>query len=185
MVKRRDVYMNRVQQRIHYSRAKNVRLLGARRLGKTDGTIGPRIYLVSRSMPRGTNLWLGNSRKQLYSRTVPGTIAAIERFFGLKEGTHFGWGKPPRWVPTPLQKPKSWDNVVWFCNGSIWQLISMAVSGSANSITANALIADECKFMSKAKIDGEVMPAISGMVHPFGDPAFSDANPLYKSTLFA
>ena len=102
MVKRRDVYMNRVQQRIHYSRAKNVRLLGARRLGKTDGTIGPRIYLVSRSMPRGTNLWLGNSRKQLYSRTVPGTIAAIERFFGLKEGTHFVWGKSPRCVPILL-----------------------------------------------------------------------------------
>ena len=185
MIERRDVYMNRVQQRIHYSRAKDVRLLGARRLGKTDGTIGPRIYSVSMSMARGTNLWLGNSRKQLYTRTVPGTIAAIERFFNLKEGTHFGWGKPPRWVPAPFQKPKSWENVVWFCNGAIWQLISMAVSGSANSITANALIADECKFMSKAKIDGEVMPAISGMVHPFGDPAFSDANPLYKSTLFA
>ena len=126
-MKRRDVYMNRVQQRIYYSRARDVRTLASRRFGKTDGVIAPRIYDVSMSMARGTNLWLGNSRKQLYTRTVPGTIAAIERFFGLREGVHFGWGKPPSWVPSPILKPKSWDNVVWFANGSIWQLISMVI----------------------------------------------------------
>lgn len=97
---RRDVYMNKKQQQIYYAGAKDVRVLGARRFGKTDGVIGPRIYTVSMSMPRGTNLWLGNSRKQLYTRTVPGTIAALERFYGLKEGTHFGWGRPPKWVPS-------------------------------------------------------------------------------------
>lgn len=182
-MKRRDVYMNRVQQRIYYSRARDVRTLASRRFGKTDGVIAPRIYDVSMSMARGTNLWLGNSRKQLYTRTVPGTIAAIERFFGLREGVHFGWGKPPSWVPSPILKPKSWDNVVWFANGSIWQLISMAVVGSANGITANALVADECKFMSKSRIDGEVMAAVSGITHPLGDPNFSETNPLYKSTL--
>lgn len=182
---RRDVYMNKKQQQIYYAGAKDVRVLGARRFGKTDGVIGPRIYTVSMSMPRGTNLWLGNSRKQLYTRTVPGTIAALERFYGLKEGTHFGWGRPPKWVPSPILKPKTYDNGIWFANGSYWQLISLAVSGSANSITANSIVADECKFMSKSKIDGEVMPALSGITHPLSDPAFSEQNPLYKSTLFA
>lgn len=182
---RRDVYMNAMQQRIYYSNARDVRLLASRRFGKTDGSIGPRIYRVSMSMDRATNIWLGNSRKQLYTRTVPGTVAAIERFFGLQEGRHFGWGKPPKWVPDPIIKPKTWDNVVWFANGAIWQLVSTAVTGSANSITANAIVADECKFMSKAKIDGEIMAALSGIVHPFGDPSFSESNPLFKSTFFA
>lgn len=184
-MQRRDVYLNHKQQQLYYTQAKDVRLLAARRFGKTDGSIAPRIYAVTQSMPRATNLWLGNSRKQLYTRTVPGTIAALERVFRINEGTHFGWGKPPRWVPAPIIKPKSWDNVIWFANGTIWQLISLAVSGSANSITANSIIADECKFMSKSKIDGEVMPALSGITHPFGDLSFSDANPLYKSTFFA
>lgn len=184
-MQRRDVYLNHKQQQLYYTQAKDVRLLAARRFGKTDGSIAPRIYAVTQSMPRATNLWLGNSRKQLYTRTVPGTIAAIERVFRIKEGVHFGWGKPPRWVPAPIIKPKSWDNVIWFANGTIWQLISLAVSGSANSITANSIIADECKFMSKSKIDGEVMPALSGITHPFCDLSFSDANPLYKSTFFA
>ncbi len=185
MKEKRDVYMNHKQYLMYIMNVRDGRLLGSRRFGKTDGSIGPRIYRVSMSMPRATNIWLGNSRKQLYTRTVPGTIAAIERFFGLREGIHFGWGKPPRWVPAPVIKPKTWDNVIWFANGTIWQLISLAVTGSANSITANSIVGDECKFMSKSKIDGEVMPALSGIVHPFGDPSFSDANPLFKSTFFA
>lgn len=185
MEERRDVYMNMKQYIMYLVNARDARLLGSRRFGKTDGSIGPRIYRTSMSMARATNIWLGNSRKQLYTRTVPGTISAIERFFGLRESVHFGWGKPPRWVHDPIIKPKTWDNCIWFANGTIWQLISLAVTGSANSITANAIVADECKFMSKAKIDGEVMPALSGIVHPLGDPSFSDANPLYKSTFFA
>lgn len=185
MQKTRDIYMNHKQQLVFFTNAKDVRLLAARRFGKTDASIAPRIYRVSMSMPRGTNLWLGNSRKQLYTRTVPGTISALQRLFGLQEGQHFGWGRPPKWVPDPILKPKTWENVIWFANGSIWQLISLAVSGSANSITANSIVADECKFMSKSKIDGEVMPALSGIVHPMGSWSFTEANPLYKSTFFA
>ena len=185
MAERRDVYMNHKQYLMYLMNVRDGRLLGSRRFGKTDGSIGPRIYRVSQSMPRATNIWLGNSRKQLYTRTVPGTIAAIERFFGIRESVHFGWGKPPRWVPSPIIKPKTWDNCIWFANGTIWQLISMAVTGSANSLTVNSIVADECKFMSKSKLDGEVMPALSGIVHPLGDPSFSDANPLFKSTFFA
>lgn len=181
----RDVYMNKVQQRMYFTCAKDVRLLASRRFGKTDGSIAPRIYTVSMSMPKATNLWLGNSRKQLYTRTVPGTIAALERFYHIKEGQHFGWGRPPKGVPQPIIKPKTWDNCIWFANGTLWQLISLAITGSANSITANSIVADECKFMPKSKIDGEVMPALSGITHPFADPSFSDYNPLYKSTFFA
>lgn len=182
---KRDVYMNMKQYVIYMMNVRDGRLLGSRRFGKTDGSIGPRIYRVSQSMPRATNIWLGNSRKQLYTRTVPGTIAAIERFFGLREGTHFGWGKPPKWVPVPIIKPKTWESNIWFANGTIWSLVSLAVTGSANSMTVNSIVADECKFMPKSKIDGEVMPALSGIVHPLGDPSFTDANPLYKSTFFA
>lgn len=174
-----------MQQRIFYSNARDVRLLASRRFGKTDGCIAPRIRNVSASLPRSTNIWLGNSRKQLYTRTVPGTIAAIERFFGYKEGVHFGWGRMPGKYPKPIIEPRSWDNVVWFANGTIWQLISMAVQGAANGLSVTAIVADECKFMSKARIDEWVMPALSGITHPTGNEAFSEDNPLYKSTFFA
>lgn len=182
----RDVYMNAVQQRIFYTGARDTRVLAARRFGKTDGTIGPYIWKVAESMPGGGGIWGGSSRKQLLTRTVPGTISAIERFYGMKEGTHFWWGQPPKSlnIPDPIIKPKDWSNVITFCNGFVYHLVSLAVTGSANSLTVNNVVMDECKFLSKAKIDGEVMPALSGITHPFGDWRFSEQNPLYKSTLF-
>lgn len=181
----RDVYMNRMQQCIYYSGARDIRLLASRRFGKTDGCIAPRIKNVSSSLPRSTNIWLGNSRKQLYTRTVPGTIAAIERFFGFREGVHFGWGRIPAKYPKPIIEPRTWDNIIWFANGTIWQLVSMAVQGAANGLSVTSIVGDECKFMSKSRIDEWVMPALSGITHPTGNESFSDTNPLYKSTFFA
>lgn len=181
----RESYMNRMQQRIHYAGARDVRLTASRRFGKTDGCIGPRMYEVTLSMPRSTNIILCTSRKQGYTRTVPGMIAAIERFFRVKEGIHFGWGRPPKGIPAPILKPKTYDNVLWFANGTIWQVISLAVPGSANGLSVTSIIADECKFMSKAAIDSEVMPTLSGITHPDNDINFSEYNPFYKSTFFA
>lgn len=183
----RDVYMNRLQQTIYYAGARDIRLIGARRFGKTDGTIGPAVGRVTQSMPQGGGIWAGNSRKQLLTRTVPATISAIERFWGWKEGTHFWWGRPPAKldIPSPIVKPKDWSNVISFYNGFVWHLVSLAVTGSANSLTVNFIIIDEAKFASKKKIDAEMMPALSGQVHPMADPRFSARNPYYKGTLFA
>ena len=180
----RDVYLNRVQQRIFFAAAKDVRLLAARRFGKTDGGIGPRVWAVNDSMPQGTGVFLGASRKQLYSRTIPGVIAAMERFYGFKEGIHFGWGKPPKGTPPAIIRPKSYENYMWFANGSIMAAASMSVFGSVNGMTLNYIIADECKFLPKKKIDEEVMPALSGIVHPMGLRSFSEENPFYKSTFY-
>lgn len=181
----REAYMNDMQQRIHFAGAKDVRLTASRRFGKTDGCIGPRMWDVTLSLPRSTNIILCTSRKQGYTRTIPGMIAAIERFFRVREGVHFGWGRPPKGIPSSILKPKTYDNVLWFANGTIWQVISLATPGSANGLSVTSIIADECKFMSKASIDAEVMPTLSGITHPDNSPAFSDYNPLYKSTFFA
>lgn len=184
MAETRDVYMNRVQQLIFYAMVRDLWVEAARRFGKTDGVIGPRMWAVAESMPQGAGGFLGASRKQLFSRTVPGVIAALERFYGFKEGTHFGWGKPPKGTPQCIIRPKSYDNALWFANGHIIHCLSLAVFGSANGMTLNELFADECKFLPKKKIDEEVMPALSGIVHPLGDKRFSEENPYYKSTCF-
>ena len=184
MEKRRDVYLNPIQQRIFLSMPRHLRVLAARRFGKTDGVLGPRIWAVAESMPQGAGAFLGNSRKQLFGRTMPGVIAALERFYKFKEGTHFGWGKPPKDVPRCIIRPKSYDNCMWFANGHIIHALSLAVFGSANGMTLNEIFDDECKFQPKKKIDEEVMPALSGIVHPLGHKGFTDENPFYKSTCF-
>ena len=183
----RDVYMNALQQTMYYAGARDNRLEAARRFGKTDGSMGPQSGRVVQSMPQGAGIWLGNSTKQLLTRTVPATIAAIERFWGWREGQHFWWGQPPKklGIPRPVIKPKDWSRCISFYNGFVWHLISLEVRGSANSLTVNYIMGDECRFMSKAKIDAEVMPTLSGITHPMGDWRFTEQNPYYKGTFFA
>lgn len=182
----RDVYMNKMQQRIYYCGSRDMRVIAARRFGKTDGTIGPHCGRVVQSMPQGAGIWAGNSRKQLFTRTVPATISAIERFWGMREGVHFWWGRPPSKlsIPRPIIPPKDWSHCITFYNGFVWHLVSLEVRGSANSMTVNHLIIDEARFIRKEKLDAEVMPTLSGITHPMGDPRFTEQNPYYKGTLF-
>ena len=177
--------MSRKQQEIFYCGARDQRVLAARRFGKTDGVIGPHCIRVTQSMPQGAGAWMGNSRCQLFTKTVPATIAAIERW-GLREGVHFVWGRPNDKLnfQRPIVKPKDWSNVISFYNGFVWYLASLEVRGAVNSQTLNFLMLDEARFAKKTKIDGEVMPALSGITHPMGDPRFSSANPWYKGTLY-
>lgn len=183
MLEAHDIYMNHIQQLVYYSKARDVRVLASRRFGKTDGVIGPRMLQITKSMPRGAGGFIGSSKKQLYTRTVPGVIAAVERY-GLIEGVHFGWGQPPKSVPKCIIRPKSYENAIWFANGYLWHLISAAVAGSANGFTFNSLIADECKYIPEKKLKEEITPTLSGITHPNGDISFTDDNPFYKSTTF-
>ena len=177
--------MNHIQMRMFYIMARKVWLDAARRFGKTDGGIGPRLWAVAETQPQGQGAFLGTSRKQLFTRTIPAALAALRRFYNFVEGTHFGWGRPPKGVPNCIIKPTNgYDNYMWFANGWLWCAASLATVGSVNGTTLNSLIADECKFLPKKKIDEEVRPALSGIPHPTGHPGFTDANPLYKSEFF-
>lgn len=128
--------------------------------------------------------WLAVSKQQGFAKTIPGTMAALERMFGFQIGIHMGWGRPPRHARPSIFKPKTYDNIIWFANGAQWAMISLAQTASANSYTFSAAVGDECRFFPKKKIDEEFTPALSGQTHPMGDINFSDYNPLYKSTRY-
>lgn len=181
--KRRDVYMHRGQRKLYYSQARDLRAICGRRWGKSQFQ-GARLWQVAQTMPRGMGAICGSSRKQLFARTVPAMLFAMESFYGFKEGVHFGWGIPPKWVPKPVMKPKSYDNMLWMANGWLWYAASLAVFGSVNSMTLNSLIIDECKFVPYNKLNQEVMPALSGIVPPSPIQGFNNGNPFYKSTCF-
>ena len=175
-----------MQQRIYYAGARHIRVRAARRFGKTDGVAGPQIGRVVQSMPRGVGIWCGNSNRQLLARTAPATLSAMQRFWGMQEGRHYWWGRPPAklGIPKPIIAPKDWSKCITFYNGFVWHLVSSKSIASANSLTVNYIAVDEARFIKKEKLDAEVMPTLSGVTHPLGDEAFSDANPWYKGTLF-
>lgn len=179
-----QIYLTRFQQQSLYMGARDERDIAARRTGKTDGLVAPYVWMTSNSMPGMLGAWVAVSRQQGFSKTIPGTMAAMERMFGFQIGIHMGWGRPPKQVRPSIFKPKSYENIIWFANGAQWALISLSQTASANSYTFSACVGDECRFFPKKKVDEELMPALSGQTHPLGDINFSDYNPLYRSTRF-
>lgn len=178
--------MNYIQQQAYFASCRHMRVLAARRTGKTHAILTPNMHRAARSLPRGGGAFLGNSSKQLMARTLPAVIMALRDLYGLEEGKHFVFGRPPKKLnyPDPIYTPKEWTHTMSYANGFYWTLASLAVVGSLNGRTLSYIAADECKFMKKDKLDSEVLPTLSGEVHPYGDPAFSSQNIYYKGTCF-
>lgn len=179
-----NIYLTKFQQQSLYMGAKDERVIAARRVGKTDGLVAPYVWAASNSMPGMLGAWVAVSRQQGFGKTIPGTMAAMERMFGFTQGIHFGWGLPPKHARESIFKPKNYDNYIWFANGAGWVLISLSQTASANSYTFSAMVGDEARFFPYKKVTDELMPALSGQTHPLGNINFSDYNPWYKSTRF-
>lgn len=176
-----DIYMNRPQRMAHVVGAHDERGVASRRVGKSEHE-GDRVFQVVKSLPGGKSGFGGTSRAQVMMKTWPSAKTAMCRFYGLREGTHFGGGTPPKWVPKPINDPDKKADTIWFANGHIMQILSAAQMGSGNSYTFNHIFWDECRFTKKEKMYSEVIPANSGETHPFGDPGFSSENPYYRGT---
>ena len=73
--------------------AKDERVIAARRVGKTDGHVAPYVWMASQSMPGMLGAWVAVSRQQGFGKTIPSTMAAMERMFGFVQGVHFGWSE--------------------------------------------------------------------------------------------
>lgn len=179
-----QIYLTRFQQQSLFMSPKDERIIAARRTGKTDGLVAPYVWRASDAMPGMLGAWVAVSRQQGFGKTIPSTMAAMERMFGFTQGIHFGWGRPPKHARPAIFKPKNYDNVIWFANGAQWVLISLSQTASSNSYTFSALVGDEARFFPYKKVTDELLPALSGQTHPLGDIRFTDHNPLYKSTRF-
>ena len=95
-------------------------------------------------------------------------VLKIMNLLGFLEGVYYFLGQPParlRW-PTPLAKPRTWENCVSFANGFVWQMISLAVKGSANGLNLSALMGDETKYMPWQRVKEEVIPTLRGDFMP-------------------
>lgn len=182
------LYLNHLQWVMYHACPRSLMALFGRRFGKTAGVLAPYAHRAQMSMPQGGGCFVGNSKAQILMRTLPALVASWASMFGIFEGRHWCWGKPPKALgyPSPFIKPRSWENELSFCNGFIWHLISMGVVGSANGITSCVNIGDEAKYWSPTKLKEEVEPTLSGIIDTFGryGDAFTEANPFYKGRCY-
>lgn len=176
------IYLNPAQLTVYNFGARTTTVEAGRGMGKTDGLISPYMIRSTQSMPRGTGLFLGNSIKQLFAKTVPNTITAIERMTGLREGVHFFRGHAPAKCKfkEPIVKPKIWENCIHFWNGFVWYMISTGVKAAANGMNVCSIVGDEARFMPENIIKSEILPTLRGINtnHPGFD---ENLNPFFKS----
>lgn len=169
---KRPFFLNPGQRYLFEVMPRKLDLIAARRFGKTDGTAAPALVRVIQMMPRGKSAIYCSTLKQGLTRTIPGTIAAIERITGLSHGIHFFVGcHAPKAAgfPEPYVRPYNWEHCIHWWNGHVSHILSQDVKFSANSLTLDFYLIDEARNIRKQKVDEELEPALSGTPGHFDD----------------
>ena len=182
------IYLNPAQLLAYNFGARDTKVRAGRGLGKSTGFLAPRQIKCWETIPRSEGIFLGNSVKQLYTKTMPQVISGIEKF-GWREGIHFFRGQAPKKLITsgvfkmPIKKPRVWENVIHVYNGAVTYLVSMAIKASANSFNAAYVLADETRYLPWKKVQEEVMPALRG--DTYDHPGWRrNENPYYLSQMW-
>lgn len=139
--------------------------------------------LVSKpiQMPRGSFFLVGETYSQILTRTLPSTIAGLEKL-GYYKDVHFFVGrKAPakyRW-PEPIQPPLNYDHAIHWITGAVTHLISLDLPNSGRGLNTDGGDGDEAALFDYEKLFNNVLTTIRGNIHRFGN------CPLHQSTMFA
>lgn len=150
--------------------AKETYMLAGRGTWKTSRGIS--LFCIDKiyEMPRSTGVLVGLSFEHLGDNTLPPLLQAWEEF-GFSHGTHYVVGKKP---PENWPKPhlgvinEKYDHVITWHNGTTIYLISLAKKASANGISAQWGVFDECKFMKWKELQDEIFPIFRANGKHFG-----------------
>lgn len=182
MEEKQQIYLNRGQMEMRNYAPNSKTLVASRRFGKTHGSQGPEFERDVTHMPGSSGAMYQASSRQLLGRTLPETLTFLERR-GYKEDVHYVIGKRADRrlnFALPTVKPKTWENVLHFFNGTVVHLLSQAVKFSANSLTLDWLRCDEARSLNKEKLFEEVVPAVSGTPGKFKDCPWHKGISLYS-----
>ena len=167
---KRKVYFNKMQREAVLVGAKDTVVVAGRGSGKGQlhGAMNLRNF---QAMPGSTTGIIAPNAKRALTNTLPSMFIHWENW-GYKRDVHYVVGhKPPRawnW-PKPLITPDNYDNIIYFYNGAIGQIISQDRSGTSNSKSFDFLDIDEAKFIDFEQLKNETFQANRGQVREFGD----------------
>ena len=163
------IYFNDVQRRVQLIGARTSVIVAGRRTGKTDSIASPFLLRNFQRMPGSGNGIVVPTFKHGLTNTIPGMLAAWERW-GYHEGIHWVIGnKAPKHFKKPLIDPKENQHILRFVNGSFAYILSQDRAYSANSLTLSSLLIDEARFIDYAKLKHETLPALGGIKSHFGN----------------
>lgn len=155
---------NRPQLRFIVAKLASAVSLWSRATGKST-LIAWLIHLVVRHMPRSCWAIVGSTYQQILTRTLPSTIASLERLGYFKDVHYFiGRKPPPSWNwPEPFQRPVRYDNFIIFYTGAGFHLISQDGNGSSSrGLNLDGWFADEALLLDRDKLGTDVIASNRG-----------------------
>jgi hypothetical protein len=155
---------NRPQLRFMIAKLASAVNLWSRATGKST-LIAWLIHLIVTKMPRSCWGIVGSTYQQLLTRTLPSTIASLERLGYVKDVHYFiGRKPPPGWNwPEPFQRPVKYDHFIIFYTGAGFHLISQDGNGSSSrGVNLDGYIGDEALLLDRDKLGTDVIAANRG-----------------------
>jgi hypothetical protein len=162
---------NQPQQRYITARGKKQGIsIWGRGTGKSS-IIAWDIHQIVTTMPRSCWVIVGSTYKQVLTRTLPSTVAGLERLgYRLNRDFYIGRKPPPslNW-DRPFEGPLSYDHFIIFRNGTGFHLVSLDAGGSASrGLNVDGFIGDEALLFDKTKLDADLSATNRGNGQYFG-----------------
>ena len=156
------LHFNRPQLRFIVTLMMSAISIWGRATGKSS-LIAWLMHLIVENLPRSAWGLCGQTYEQILTRTLPSTIASLDRI-GYVQGIHYVIGvKPLKHFGMPYETPQKWNHAITFYNGTVFHMISLdGGGGSARGLNLDGILADESLLLNKEKFDDEVMPANRG-----------------------
>ncbi|MDF7810503.1 hypothetical protein [Hymenobacter sp. YC55] len=158
----KQLKFNRPQLRFIITLISSAISIWGRATGKSS-LIAWLMHLIVQQLPRSAWALCGQTYQQILTRTLPSTIASLERI-GYFQGVHYVIGvKPPAHFALPFEPPQTFNHCMVFYTGACFHLVSLdGGGGSARGLNLDGIISDESLTLNKEKFDDEVVPANRG-----------------------
>lgn len=158
----KPLYFNRPQLRFLVTLMKSAVSIWGRATGKSS-LIAWLMHLIVQNMPRSAWALCGQTYQQILTRTLPSTIASLERIGYFQDVHYVIGGVPPKHFARPFEPPQKWGYTICFANGTAFHLISLdGGGGSARGLNLDGVLADESLTLNRERFDDEVLPAVRG-----------------------
>ena len=152
-MKTKQVTLNAAQLIVVLAPQQSIYLDGGRGMGKTT-LIGRHCFKLVKQMPKASFALVGSTYSQILSRFLPAIKEGLE-FFGLYENVDYVVGSmagKKMGFDLPFQSPDTFNNIMHFSNGCIFQFVSLDHKDSGRGLNSYAIVGDEACLLDDEKL---------------------------------
>lgn len=168
-MQKKEISFNKPQMRLMVNKYKESVSIWSRATGKST-IIAWLMRQVAMTMPRSSWAIVGQTYKQILTRTLPSTIAGLERL-GFVQGKHYLIGrKPPeKWGwPLPYEPPLDYSHYITFYTGAGFHIVSLnGGGGSSRGLNIDGYLCDESLLIDREKLNTDVNATNRGNLRYF------------------